>query len=63
MPPSERPAYLCELRARNTFLHREVEALLASDGEPRTTLDIPAVGAQFRLRTLSLSYTSVHRQA
>lgn len=60
-PPSKRNTILRELRAADPALHAEITALLRSDAAPATAIDTPAVGAQFRLRARSLSYSATRR--
>ncbi|MBL8241915.1 MAG: hypothetical protein JNM66_31110 [Bryobacterales bacterium] len=60
-PPGQRENFLAQLCAQDAALLTQVLELLASDSTPQTTLDRPAVGTQFRLRTLSMSYTATRR--
>ena len=57
-PPQERKAFVCQHCVDDPSLIPEVLALLDCDAAPETTLDRPAVGTEFRLRALSLSYTA-----
>lgn len=57
-PPSQRESLLRQLYADDPELLEQVLALFDSDALPSTPLDKPAVGTQFRLRALSLSYTA-----
>jgi hypothetical protein len=56
--PAERDSFLRQHCASDPTLIAEVLALLDSDSSPATSLDRPAVGTEFRIRTVSLSYTS-----
>jgi hypothetical protein len=57
-PADQRESLLCQLCAGDPSLIPQVLALLSSDSIPQTAIDKPAVGAQFRLRSVSLSYTA-----
>lgn len=57
-PPSDRKAFVCQHCVNDPSLIPAVFELLESDAAPETPLDRPAVGTEFRLRALSLSYTA-----
>lgn len=58
VPPGQRESFLRRNFHGDDILLAEVIALLEADGQPLTSLDQPAVGAQFHLRLQSLSYYS-----
>ena len=58
-PFAEREAFLRHFCADDLALLGQVLELLASDAIPQTCLDKPAVGTQFRIRAMSLSYTAL----
>jgi hypothetical protein len=57
-PPDQRELFLRQLCLDDPSLLLQVLDLLHSDSVPQTPLDKPAVGTQFRIRTVSLSYTA-----
>jgi len=57
-PPEQRESFARQLCAADPSLLPHVMALLNADSLPQTTLDKPAVGTQFRIRTVSLSYSA-----
>lgn len=57
-PPEQRESFLRAHLSSDPDLIAQTLALLDSDALPATSIDRPAVGAQFRLRTVSLSYTA-----
>lgn len=59
-PPDQREQFLRIHCAADPDLLAQTLTLLTNDALPATTLDRPPVGTQFRLRTLSLSYTATH---
>ena len=61
MTPEQRKAFVCQHCVHDPSLIPDVLALLDSDAAPETPLDRPAVGTEFRLRALSLSYTATRR--
>jgi len=60
-PIDEREAFLRQFCGNDLGLYGQVQELLASDAVPRTSLDKPAVGTQFRIRAMSLSYTATRQ--
>lgn len=61
LPPEERIPYLHAHHASDPELLSHLETLLASDSVSASPIDTPAVSTQFRLRTLSLSYTGTRQ--
>jgi len=57
-PPVQRELFLRQLCTNDPALLLLVLDLLEADSIPQTTLDRPAVGTEFRIRTVSLSYTA-----
>ncbi len=57
-PSEHRESFARQFCATDPDLLTEVLTLLRSDSQPATALDRPAVGTQFRLRAMSLSYTA-----
>lgn len=61
LPPDQRDSFLCRNFVGNDTLLAAVNALLAADGQPLTSIDRPAVSDQFHLTLQSLSYASCGR--
>lgn len=61
LPVSEQRAFLRTAYAGDDPLIEQVQALLDADHCPATTLDRPAVGTEFRLRTATYAYTALRR--
>ena len=59
-PPDQREQFLNTHFSSDPELLDQTLSLLKNDSLSATPLDRPAVGTQFRLRTLSLSYTATH---
>jgi hypothetical protein len=57
-PPEQREPFLRTHLAHDPDLLTQTLSLLDTDALPTTSLDRPAVGTQFRLRTVSMSYTA-----
>ena len=61
LPRSEQLPFLLRIYAGDECLIEEVRLLLDADHCPSTTLDRPAVGTEFRLRTATYAYTALRR--
>lgn len=61
LPHSEQLAFLRRTYPGDERLVDEVQLLLDADHCPSTTLDRPAVGTEFRLRTATYAYTALRR--
>lgn len=57
-PPNQREQFLHAQFVSDPELIKQTLSLLDTDALPSTSLDRPAVGTEFRLRAVSLSYTA-----
>lgn len=57
-PPDQRESFLRTHFSSDPELIAQTMSLIDTDALPATSLDRPAVGTQFRLRTVSMSYTA-----
>ena len=57
-PPEQRATFLHSHLSSDPDLIAQTLSLLETDALPVTSIDHPVVGTQFRLRTISMSYTA-----